>query len=223
MRILIVEDDEVIRQQLWRALLREGYSVMTAKDGEEGLALALTNDLDVVVLDVMMPRRDGFSVCDALRRAKSSLAILMLTAKDEVADRVKGLDTGADDYLVKPFAYEELHARIKALTRRDKVNRSSRIQIADLVIDTANQTASRNGKGLHLTPREFSLLEALARNEGRVLTRDAILERVWDNEESLPNTVNFHITSLRKKVDAPYDLKLIQTVHGFGYTLRVEG
>lgn len=222
MRILIVEDDEVIRQQLWRALLREGYSVMTAKDGEEGLALALTNDLDIVVLDIMMPKRDGLSVCDALRRAKSSLPILMLTAKDEVNDRVKGLEIGADDYLVKPFAYEELHARLKALLRRDKVNRSSRIQIADLVIDTNNQTASRNGTALHLTPREFSLLEALARNEGRVLTREAILERVWDNEESLPNTVNFHITSLRKKVDASYDLKLIHTVHGFGYSIRVD-
>lgn len=222
MRILIVEDDEIIRQQLWRALLKEGYSVLTAKDGEEGLALALTHDLDVVVLDIMMPRRDGLSMCDALRRAKSSLPILMLTAKDDVADRVKGLDIGADDYLVKPFAYEELHARLKAMIRRDKVHRSSRIQIADLVIDTSNQVASRDGKRLLLTPREFTLLEALARNEGRVLTREAILERVWDNEESMPNTVNFHITSLRKKVDAPFERKLIHTVHGFGYTLRLD-
>ncbi len=222
MKILIVEDDDVIRQQLWRALLREGYSVMTAADGEEGLALALTNDLDVVILDIMMPRKDGLAVCDALRRAKSGIAILMLTARDEVPDRVKGLEFGADYYLVKPFAYEELHARLKALVRRDKVHRSSRIQIGDLVIDTVNQVASRGGKSLALTPREYTLLEALARNEGRVLTREVILERVWDNEESLPNTVNFHITSLRKKVDAPFDEKLIQTVHGFGYTLRRE-
>lgn len=218
----MVEDDEVIRTQLWRSLLREGYSVLTAEDGEAGLQLALASDIDVIVLDVMMPRRSGYEMCEALRKAKVNTPILFLTAKDEITDRVKGLELGADDYLVKPFAFEELVARLKALVRRNKVNLSGRIEIADLVIDTENQTVSRGGEAIYLTPREYALLEALARNEGRVLTREVILERVWDNEESLPNTVNFHVTSLRKKVDQNRDLKLIRTVHGFGYTLRTD-
>jgi len=223
MRVLIVEDDEVIRTHLWRSLLREGYSVLHAEDGEEGLRLARENEVDVIVLDVMMPRMDGWEVCDALRRSKINTPILFLTAKDEVSDRVKGLELGGDDYLVKPFAYEELVARMRALVRRNKVNLSGRIEIADLVIDTESHSVSRAGKEVFLTPREYALLEALARNEGRVLTREAILERVWDNEESLPNTVNFHVTSLRRKVDQSHEVKLIRTVHGFGYSLRADG
>lgn len=222
MRVLVIEDDEVIRQQLWRSLLREGFSVLTAENGEIGLSTALAHEVDVIVLDVMMPHRDGWSVVETLRQARRTTPILMLTAKDEVADRVKGLRLGADDYLVKPFSYEELLARLNALVRRDQINKSARIEVADLSIDTYNRTVTRSGQTIHLTPREYDLLEALARNEGRVLTRDVILERIWDNEESLPNTVNFHVTSLRKKVDAAFDQKLIHTVHGVGYTLRID-
>ncbi len=223
MRVLVIEDDEVIRTHLWRSLLREGFSVHYAADGEAGLQLARENEVDVIVLDVMMPKMDGWQVCEALRKSKINTPVLFLTAKDEVSDRVKGLELGGDDYLIKPFAFEELLARLRALVRRNKVNLSGRIEIADLVIDTDTQSVSRSGAPIFLTPREYSLLEALARNEGRVLTRDVILERVWDNEESLPNTVNFHVTSLRKKIDHNHDVKLIQTVHGFGYSLRAGG
>lgn len=223
MRVLIIEDDKVIRQQLWRSLLREDFSVQTAEDGVTGIDLARNNEFDVIILDVMMPRMDGFEVCRQLRAERHNVPILFLTAKDTVDDRVAGLMLGGDDYLVKPFDYSELRARLHALTRRNKVNQGQIIIIDDLQIDTDAQTVRRGGQEIRLTPREFSLLEALARNEGRVLTREAILERIWDNEESLPNTVNFHVTSLRKKIDQDQEVKLIKTIHGFGYSLRREG
>ncbi len=223
MRVLIIEDDKVIRQQLWRSLLREDFSVQTAEDGVTGIDLARHNEFDVIILDVMMPRMDGFEVCKQLRAERQNVPILFLTAKDTIDDRVTGLMLGGDDYLVKPFDYSELRARLHALTRRNMVNQGQVITINDLQIDTESQTVRRGGEEIRLTPREYSLLEALARNEGRVLTREAILERIWDNEESLPNTVNFHVTSLRKKIDQDRDIKLIKTIHGFGYSLRREG
>ena len=220
MRVLLVEDDEVIAEQIAEALRRERYTVDVANDGEEGAEMAAMNTYGLVVLDIMLPQKDGWSICREIRERRDPVPVLMLTARDSIDDRIKGLEGGADDYLPKPFDIRELLARIKALLRRDKVHRTGVIRIADLEIDSNAHIARRDGKDLRLTPREFSLLEALARNEGRTLTRQVIMESVWNNEESLENSVNFHVTSLRKKVDAPFDTKLIQTVHGLGYVLK---
>jgi len=222
MRILVVEDDLVIASQLASALERDGFSTDVARDGDLGLDRALGGEYALILLDIMLPKRDGWSVCEELRKEKVTTPILMLTARDSVDDRVKGLRGGADDYLPKPFDVRELLARVHALLRRDKIHRSGQIKVADLEIDTNSHKVSRSGVAVDLTPREFALLEALARNEGRTITRQTILETIWDSGERLENTVNFHITSLRKKVDAGHSVKLIQTVHGIGYVLRPE-
>lgn len=218
MRVLIIEDDVEIAELLASAMRRAGYRPTIALDGAEGQEEALINSYGIILLDVMLPTLDGRSVCRNLRRAGIDAPILMLTAKDAIADRVTGLDVGADDYLVKPFDVQELLARIRALSRRDAHRREGRVEVGGLAIDSRAQTVTRNGEPLRLTPREFALLEALARNEGRVLSREAILERVFNNDEALPNTVNYHMSSLRRKVDP--EGRLIQTVHGFGYTLK---
>jgi DNA-binding response OmpR family regulator len=223
MRVLLVEDDEVIADQIAAALKRERYVVDVANSGEEGSDMAACNSYGLVVLDIMLPKKDGWAICKEIRDRRDTVPVLMLTARDSVDDRIKGLEGGADDYLPKPFDIRELLARIKALVRRDKVHRTGIIRVADLEIDANAHTATRAGEDLRLTPREFSLLEALARNEGRTLTRQVILEGVWNNEESLDNSVNFHVASLRKKVDAPFERKLIHTVHGIGYVLKREG
>ncbi len=219
MRLLIVEDDEVIGDRTRLALVRDGYHVDWALDGEEGLRMARAHPYHLIILDVMMPKMDGFQVVQELRNERDRVPILMLTARDATTDRVKGLDTGADDYLIKPFDFSELTARIRALLRRDKPIKSSVIHVADLAIDTLAKTVERDGEPIHLTKREYTLLEALAQNQGRVLSRDTIIERVWDDDQSLSNTVNFHVTSLRKKIDADRDGSLIETVHGLGYRL----
>lgn len=216
----MVEDDTVIASQLSLALEREGFRPDVARDGDQGLQMAQEGSYALLILDVMLPKRDGWSVCEELRKGRSTLPILMLTARDAVEDRIKGLSGGADDYLPKPFDIRELMARIQALLRRDKVHRTGIIRIGDLELDSHAHTVTRGGTEIELTPREFSLLESLARNEGRTLTRQAILERVWDNEDSLENTVNFHVASLRKKIDSGFETKLIHTVHGIGYVLR---
>lgn len=223
MRILVVEDDTVIASQLSRLLEREGFGVDVVRDGDAAVDRALTGAYGLIVLDIMLPGKDGWQVCQDVRRSKLDVPVLMLTARDSVEDRIRGLEGGADDYLPKPFDVRELVARIRSLLRRDQVHRTGVIEIADLVVDTLAHTATRSGEQLDLTPREFTLLVALARNEGRTLTRQTILERVWDDEDSLENTVNFHVASLRKKVDAPYERKLIHTVHGIGYKLSVNG
>lgn len=223
MRILLVEDDSVIADQIARALERERFTVDIASRGDDGEEMALMNPYALIILDIMLPKRTGWQICDEVRRNKIPVPILMLTARDTVEDRIRGLEGGADDYLAKPFDIRELLARIRALLRRDKVHRTGLIKVADLEIDSQAHTVHRAGQELRLTPREFSLLEALARNEGRTLTREVILENVWNNEESLGNTVNFHVTSLRRKVDAPFEVKLIHTVHGIGYSLRASG
>ncbi len=219
-RVLLVEDDAVIARQIKALLDREGFSVEIAPDGEEGLDLALIGGYGLLILDIMLPNLDGWSLCASVRKQKDTVPILMLTARDSVDDRIRGLEGGADDYLPKPFDARELVARVRALLRRDKIHRTGFINIADMEIDTNAHTVKREGNLIELTPREFSLLEALARNQGRTLTRTVILESVWDNDESLDNTVNFHVASLRKKVDAPFEPKLIHTVHGIGYVMR---
>lgn len=218
MRILIVEDDADIAGGVETALKRAGYQVEVATNGPDGEAAGMLNSYGAILLDWMLPQKDGREVCRTLRQAGVDTPILMMTARDEVQDRVAGLNTGADDYLGKPFAIEELLARIQALLRRDSARRSETMSFGDLEIDAKSQTAKVAGQPVLLTQREFSLLEALMRNPGRILSREVILERVFNNDDALPNTVNFHMSSLRKKVD-PHS-KWIQTVHGLGYVLR---
>jgi len=220
MRILIVEDDLVIASELERALRRQNHQADVARDGESGLNLAIENSYAAIVLDVMLPGKSGIEVCKSLRTAQNPTPILMLTARDAIEDRVAGLDAGADDYLVKPFDFQEFMARIRAITRRESQNKSELIEIADLTIDPHSFKVKRGTEMISLTRREFTLLEALARHTGHVLTRDAILDRVWNNLENQPNTVNFHMSSLRKKIDPPHLPRLIHTVHGLGYVLR---
>ncbi|MGV3723600.1 MAG: response regulator transcription factor [Actinomycetota bacterium] len=223
MRILLVEDEKPIASVIRRGLEGARFSVDVAEDGEVGLARALSGDYQLIILDLMLPRRDGWSVCAEIRARRIVTPILMLTAREGVEDRVKGLEIGADDYLPKPFDFTELVARVRALLRRDKIHRSQVIRVADLEIDAGAGVVRRGGQEIHLTRREFTLLEALAANEGRVLTREAILDRVWMDEDSYSNTVDVHIALLRKKIDAGRDVRLIQTVHGVGYTLRAPG
>ena len=218
MRILIVEDDPDIAFGLETALKRADYHVDVAMDGVTGEEMAITHHYGVILLDLMLPKKNGREVCRTLRGAGIATPILMLTARDQIDDRVNGLDAGADDYLVKPFAMQELLARIRALGRRESERREAVLYAGDLVIDTLAQTVKRGDDAIHLTRREFQLLEALARNRDRVLTRDAILSRVWNNDEALPNTVHWHRRGVRKKVDP--EGTLIQTVHGFGYSIR---
>lgn len=220
MRILLVEDDPVIAEQIARTLERDRFRVDVVRDGAEAEPMGMDSGYGLVILDVMLPGRDGWTVCENLRRAKVGTPILMLTARDSVEDRIRGLEGGADDYLPKPFDIRELMARIRALLRRDQVHKTGVLRVSDLEIDTQARTVVRGGRLLRLTRREYDLLEALARNEGRTLTREIILESVWNNEESLLNTVNFHVASLRKKVDADFERKLIHTVHGVGYVMR---
>jgi two-component system copper resistance phosphate regulon response regulator CusR len=221
-RILVVEDDAVLGMELMKALSREGFKVDWAKDGEDGVEQAIVHPYTVILLDIMLPKLDGIKVCRALRNMQIEAPILMLTARDQTTDKVKGLDSGADDYLAKPFEFSELMARIRALSRRGASNRAAEMFIGDLEINTIDQSVKRAGERLHLTPREFSLLVALAQNRGRVLSRDTILERVWGDDRSLSNTVNFHVTSLRKKIDAGRNGSIIETVHGFGYRIPEE-
>ncbi|HEY3379691.1 MAG TPA: response regulator transcription factor [Armatimonadota bacterium] len=221
MRILVVEDDALIRDVIKRGLEDDRiYAVETAEDGHEGLRMALEADYAVIILDIMLPGLDGWQICEELRRRRVSTPILMLTARDAVQDRVRGLTLGADDYLAKPFHFEELLARIQALHRRDSRYKAHKLRIAHLEIDTATHAVTCDGEELILTPREYMLLEALAMNEGRVLSRDAIQYRIWNSEESTSNTVDVYIGMLRKKIDADRPTKLIHTIHGQGYMLR---
>jgi DNA-binding response OmpR family regulator len=222
MRILVVEDEEAIASVLKRGLEEAGYVVTVAVDGKLGLELASTRPYHLVILDLMLPGIDGMSICREIREARNSVPILMLTARDAVDDRVTGLEIGADDYLPKPFEFKELLARVHALLRRDKLHKARKIQVADLEIDTAAHSVRRGGKEIALSPREYDLLEALASQEGRVLTREVIQERVWMAEDSFSNTVDVYVGSLRKKIDAGQRQKLIRTVHGVGYVLKCD-
>ena len=221
MKVLVIEDDAGIGKLVRRGLEEAAYQVEVALDGATGLNMALENTYVAIVLDVMLPKLDGWRVCEELRSHRSRTPILMLTARDTVEDRIRGLDIGADDYLPKPFDFKELLARVRALVRRDKIHRTRMIRIGDLEIDTAQRRVTRAGRIIGLSHREYELLESLAANEGRVLTREAIQERVWMAENSFSNTVDVYIRMLRKKIDAGHPIKMIQTVHGMGYTLRL--
>lgn len=222
MRLLIVEDDPEIASAIRAGLEEAGFYVEIVRDGERALRVALTGKYSVILLDLMLPSMDGVTICQRLRAARISTPILMLTAKDSLSDRVNGLESGADDYLGKPFQFEELLARIRALIRRDKVVKSAKIEIADMVVDTAARTVSRHGEEIPLTQREYTLLEALAARSGQVLTRDVIQHTIWVDEFSTSNTVDVHVRNLRKKIDDGYEPKLIHTVFGAGYTLRTD-
>jgi len=220
MRILVVEDEAAILRVVKRGLEQAHYVVDTAQDGTTGLEMAVTQNYALIVLDLMLPGIDGLRVCQELRERRSRVPILILTARGTVPDRVHGLEVGADDYLPKPFDFSELLARVQALIRRDKMHRTRTIRIEDLEIDTGQRRVTRAGHEIALSHREYQLLEALAANEGQVLTRETIQERVWMDEESYSNTVDVFIGLLRKKIDQNYATKLIQTVRGLGYTLR---
>lgn len=221
MRVLVIEDEPAIRAVVAQGLEEARFTVDTAADGSEGLRMAIEEVYSLIVLDLMLPGIDGWRICETLRKRRDTTPILMLTARDAVNDRVRGLEMGADDYLPKPFDFAELLARVRALLRRENIHKGRTIRVADLEIDTALRRVTRGGQEATLTPREYALLEALAANEGQVLTREVILDRVWMNEESYSNTVDVYIGMLRKKIDAGQPVKLIQTVHGLGYTLKV--
>jgi len=196
------------------------WSVDTRADGRKGLELALEEEFQLLILDVMLPSMDGFRICEELRMRRRKTPILMLTARDTTQDKVKGLDLGADDYLAKPFDFDELMARVRALMRRDRVHRSRVIHIDNLEIDTTQRTVTRGGGDIGLSRREYDLLEALATREGRVLTREIIQEVVWNGEPAYSNNVDAYIKMLRKKVDADFEVKLIHTIRGVGYVMR---
>lgn len=220
MRVLVVEDEASIADFLQRGLAEAGYAVDVAEDGEEAISWVEAAPYDLIVLDRMLPRRDGLSVCRELRGRGLRMPILMLTARDTVDDRVAGLDAGADDYLVKPFAFAEVLARLRALLRREPLSHAPILQIADLAIDTTARTVTRGSTPIVLTSKEYSLLEYMARHVNRVLTRDMIAEHVWDYSfDNITNVIDVHIRALRRKVDEPFEQKLIQTVRGVGYRL----
>lgn len=220
MGILLIEDERPLAVTIMRILQHAGWTVEWEADGARGYEAAQQRRYDLLILDVLLPGKSGWDVLRDLRAAKSSVPILMLTAMDETADKVRGLDLGADDYLAKPFDAAELTARVKALLRRDKANKGDVIQIDGLTLDRRTRRVERDGREIALTRREYELLEALALNEGRVMSREAILAQVWGDEEAYSNTVDVFIAHLRKKVDAPFGRRLIQTAVGFGYVMR---
>ena len=224
MKVLVIEDVPKTVAYLRRGLVENGFVVDTAADGNEGAHLALTGAYDVIILDVMLPGRDGWSVLADIRAADVAAAVLFLTANDAVHDRVRGFELGADDYLVKPFAFSELLARVRNLVRRAPRRQPSLLSVADLEIDTVRHRASRDGRALDLTPKEFLLLSLLVRRSGEVQSRTLIAEQVWDiNFESDSNVVEVHMRRLRSKVDDPFERKLIHTVRGVGYVVEDRG
>jgi DNA-binding response OmpR family regulator len=220
MRILLVEDDAPIARVVRRGLEQAQFQVDHAEDGEAGFRMAQDSPYALLILDVMLPKMDGWRVCEELRVRRSRVPILMLTARGAVDDKVRGLEAGADDYLPKPFEFPELLARVRALIRRDRMHRTRVIRVEDLEIDTAQRRVTRAGAVIGLSHREYDLLEALAAHEGQVLTREVIQERVWQDEESYSNTVDVYVGLLRKKVDAGHEVKLIHTIRGVGYSIR---
>jgi heavy metal response regulator len=221
MRLLLVEDDANLSGFIAKGLAEERYAVDIAVDGEDGLQLAKSRAYDLIILDVMLPKQNGLSVCRQVRETGQRVPILLLTVRDSVEDKVAGLDSGADDYLAKPFAFAELLARIRALLRRGVVPAPGRLMVADLELDPAAHRVWRRGMEIDLTNKEYAILEYLLRNVGRVLTRTAIIEHVWDiHYDSMTNIVDVHIRALRAKIDRLFPFSLIKTVRGIGYVLQ---
>ncbi len=222
MKILIVEDEQKTGDYLKQGLSEAGFVTDVARDGVDGLHLALTGDYDLVVLDVMLPKLDGWQVLREIRHQGKHLPVLFLTARDQVEDRVKGLEFGADDYLVKPFAFSELLARVRALLRRGRTSEPELLQIADLELDLLRRRVTRGGKRIDLTAKEFALLELLLRRQGEVLPRSLIASQVWDmNFDSDTNVIEVAVRRLRAKIDDEFEIKLIRTVRGMGYVLEI--
>ena len=223
MKILLVEDETKLAQILERGLSESGYMVEWARDGGLGLAMAMDGTFDALVLDVMLPVKDGFEVLQALRKSGSTLPVVMLTARSNVDDRIRGLDLGADDYLSKPFDFNELLARLRAITRRPQVEIRETLRVADLELDLKNRTVQRAGKLIDLTPKEFGILEYLMSRKGLVLTKAMIMDHAWPSDADCQggsNLVEVYVNFLRKKIDLGHRVKLIQTVRGSGYVIQ---
>lgn len=219
-RVLVTEDDRRISSVIKKGLTEDGFAVDTAFNGEEGQYLAESENYDLIILDIMLPRVDGLTICKELRAKNIKIPVLMLTAKTAVEDRVAGLDSGADDYLTKPFAYVELRSRVKALIRRSKQEPSPILKIADLEIDPLKHKVTRAGQSIGLTPKEFAVLELLLLHKDEVITRTVVTEHVWDyNFDSMSNVVDVFVAALRRKVDKGAKIPLIHTVHGVGYKI----
>jgi heavy metal response regulator len=221
MRILLIEDEKKIAGFIKRGLMEEKYVVDTAFDGEQGLYLAEVNPYDLIILDIMLPLKDGISVCEELRGKHIDIPVLMLTAKNEVNDKVRGLNCGADDYLTKPFAFAEFLARVRALIRRKTGNKSTVLKAADLQLDQLTHKVTRAGKEIELTTKEYMLLEYLMLNANTVVTRTMISEHVWHEDfDSFTNVIDVYINYIRKKIDRDFTKKLIHTIRGTGYILK---
>jgi DNA-binding response OmpR family regulator len=222
-QILLIEDEPKVADAVRRGLEAEHYRVAVAATGEEGFYLATTRTFDLILLDLMLPGRDGLEVLAALRDRRCDTPVLILTARDAVEDRVAGLDGGADDYLVKPFAFPELLARVRALTRRGRADQALRLRIADLELDRVSRRVSRAGEEIELTAREFELLEYLMLHQGHVVSREMLARDVWrvtERATPLDNVIDVHITRLRRKMDAQFEPKLLKTVRGTGFVLQ---
>lgn len=223
MRILVVEDEQDLNLLICKVLTKAGYAVDGCRDGEEAQLHLLGAEYDAVILDVMMPRKDGYTVVKEMRERGSDVPVLFLTARDSVADRVRGLDLGADDYLIKPFDFEELMARIRAMTRKHVGQRKNQFSVGDLVADVERHTVTRGGVPLSLLPKEFAILEHLIRNKGKVVSREQLENRIWNYEYSgSSNNVDGYMSRLRKKLDDGQAHKLLHTIKGLGWVLREE-
>jgi len=221
MRILLVEDEKKVASFIKKGLEEEFYSVDVAYDGKEGQRLALTEEYDLIILDIMLPFKDGFTVLKELRNEKISIPVLFLTAKDTLSDKVQGLDSGADDYLPKPFAFEELLARVRALLRRTTAEKNLILKALDLSLDIQTHSVTRNNIEISLTPKEYSILEYLLRNKNRVISRTMLSEHVYDYHfDSDTNVIDVYINKLRNKIDKGFDVSIIHTIRGVGYMIK---
>ena len=224
MRILVVEDNRRLNYSLKMSLLDDSYAVDVAFDGQEGQDFAELTPYDAIILDVMLPLKDGLEVCRELRRQRINTPIIMLTARDTVVDRIQGLDSGADDYLVKPFAMGELRARLRALLRREAPSKGSQITIRDLSIDPATHRVERSGRSIQLTAKEYALLEYFARHPDQIITREMAENHIWNYDfNGASNVVDVYVRRLRRKIDDPFETKLFETVRGVGYRLTADG
>lgn len=221
MRVLVAEDTRDLNRLIVKTLKKSGYSVDGCFDGEDALFHLMGAEYDAIILDVMMPKMDGFETLKQLRAKGIDTPVLFLTAKDAISDRVKGLDLGADDYLVKPFDFDELLARIRAMTRKRSGNKSNLFSIADLTVDIQKRTATRGGEEITLLPKEFTILELLIRNKGIVISREKLEDRIWNYDQGgNSNNIDVHLSRLRKKIDGNYSVKLLHTIRGVGWVLR---